>query len=283
MEEGQEVETLAEILARILAQDHSLLSRREEILSLLESQVTGAQMRDFRSFEKALLGTTIGESLYAADQRSAKEKIHAKASAEQALKSLGMQDQAIGRVISSITMALGWTENLEEAEREEEISVPADEMPGNEIVYSENASDAFSEDNAMESHSTTSGDLSWACCCGHIGNKGRFCVACGTSRDEGEVNSDNLWNCLCGKKNNHGRFCTQCGRSRVEGERLDADPEYWDCICGKKRNVGNFCTQCGKSRADGQVALWNCLCGHTGNKGRFCISCGRSKAEGLVP
>lgn len=85
------------------------------------------------------------------------------------------------------------------------------------------------------------------------------------------------WTCICGHTGNKGRFCTACGRSREDGDLCTHASLIWACTCGKRTNKGNFCTACGRSRAEGEVALWTCSCGHAGNAGAFCVQCGKHR------
>lgn len=88
-----------------------------------------------------------------------------------------------------------------------------------------------------------------------------------------------VWTCICGHAGNKGRFCTACGKSRDDGDSRTHASLVWACCCGRRGNKGKFCTACGRPRAEGEVALWTCTCGHS-NAGRFCTACGRSRAEG---
>ncbi len=80
-----------------------------------------------------------------------------------------------------------------------------------------------------ESKTTPSG---WKCSCGHEGNNGNFCEACGKEKIE-------PWTCECGHSGNMNKFCGECGKPK---------PETWSCSCGHSGNKGKFCENCGSPR-----------------------------------
>lgn len=79
-------------------------------------------------------------------------------------------------------------------------------------------------------------DGTWKCECGHEGNTGNFCSACGKPKPV-----ENKWFCpQCGTENT-GNFCSKCGTKKPENSR-------WFCPqCGTE-NTGNFCSKCGTKK-----------------------------------
>lgn len=76
----------------------------------------------------------------------------------------------------------------------------------------------------------------WTCSCGHAGNEGKFCTACGSARPAADT-----WVCSCGFAGNRGKFCSECGAARP------AASETWTCGCGAL-NTGRFCPECGSPK-----------------------------------
>lgn len=76
----------------------------------------------------------------------------------------------------------------------------------------------------------------WTCGCGHAGNEGKFCTACGSARPAADT-----WVCSCGFAGNRGKFCSECGAARP------AASETWTCGCGAL-NTGRFCPECGSPK-----------------------------------
>ena len=78
----------------------------------------------------------------------------------------------------------------------------------------------------------------WKCECGHEGNTGNFCSACGKPKPVVKK-----WFCpQCGTEN-EGNFCSKCGAKKPENSR-------WFCPdCGTE-NTGNFCSKCGRKKPD---------------------------------
>lgn len=279
---------LGEVLRAVLAEDRTLLARREDLLAAMEQRVTPGLMRDYRSFQKAIQGSTVGEMLLAADGASAEERERVCAQAIEVLDGLGMQERAALRVVRTLVQGLGWSDESAE-ESEDPARMAFDDLPEDfdDVPYQD--ADAAIDAPAAEvspvfdasplpAVSTGGQAHSWICRCGHTGNQGNFCVRCGTSRAEGEVDPAAFWTCICGHHGNKGNFCVHCGRSRAEGEQTPERPSLiWACRCGHHGNTGKFCTNCGASRAEGEVEMWACACGYQENTGNFCTNCGRPR------
>ena len=79
----------------------------------------------------------------------------------------------------------------------------------------------------------------WKCECGHEGNTGNFCSACGKPKPA--VTNAGKWFCPnCGTENT-GAFCSNCGTKKPENSK-------WFCPnCGTE-NTGNFCAKCGTKK-----------------------------------
>ena len=350
---------LAQVLRIVLASDRTLLSRREDLFSAMEHWVTPDLMRDYRSFQTAIQGSTVGELLLTADNASAEKREEVRGQAVEILRGSGMQERAAHRVVDTIVQGLGWpdrpavqpkfasppqvsgqpqfaaqpqvssqsqpagqpqfaaqpqpveqgqavgqmpaavgpSEVLDDASGQAadavievpatEVSLAPEAIPVPEVIPSDGQTTAVVPSaSQVPAAPAPAAKQTWVCRCGHAGNKGNFCVHCGASRAEGEVDPSSFWTCICGHQGNKGNFCVHCGRSRSEGE---ADPfSFWTCICGHQGNKGDFCVQCGRSRQEGEQLpgrpslVWNCRCGHHGNKGNFCTGCGASRAEGEV-
>lgn len=280
---------LAQILSAILAEDRTLLSRREDLLMLLEQRVTPALMRDYRSFQKALQGSTVGEMFLAADGATFDEQEQVRTEATEALLALGMQARAVQRVVDTLAQSLDWPDSEDDVETDAVYTADAASADSDTAdtfaISPQDADEAIWEqpapDDMIPAMVAPPPAQEWACRCGHTGNKGRFCVRCGTSRAEGEVAQPDpaaLWTCICGHSGNKGKFCVKCGRSRQEGEQAATNvSRLWTCRCGHHDNRGKFCTACGAPRAEGEVATWTCVCGYQGNSGKFCVKCGRPR------
>ena len=95
--------TLEKILHEVLAEDESLLCRRDELIAALESKVPANKSRDFKSIKKAL-NLNIGEKLFVGKT----DKEAAKAEIAKILKDDGLQEARINFVIETFVQALNW-------------------------------------------------------------------------------------------------------------------------------------------------------------------------------
>lgn len=289
-----EILPLVQVLRAVLKEDRNFLSRREDLLVAMEKRVTSDLIRDYRSFQKAIQGSMVGEMFLAADNGSFEEQEQVRTQALAELMSLGMQERAAKRVIETIAQSLEWLEIDDEVDTEIIDDVkpePMAEHSEDNVVTETDAvvylpSDEETENNVLTNvqvpatvpEKQVERRLSWACSCGRMDNHGNFCVNCGISRDKGEVDPAIFWNCICGQHNNKGKFCVHCGRSRQEGKQLPGTlPHVWACQCGHRGNTGDFCTNCGTTRTKGEVEMWSCACGFQENTGNFCTNCGRPR------
>ncbi len=95
-----------ELLKEILSQDKTLLTRREDLLKILDEKVPGNLRRTYAAVRKALT-LNVGEILSVKDLSRAEkqEKIW------QVLKESGMQEARITEVINIFESALNWNES----------------------------------------------------------------------------------------------------------------------------------------------------------------------------
>ena len=99
---------LAEVLRAVLAEDRTLLARREDLLAAMEQRVTPGLMRDYRSFQKAVQSSTVGELFLTADGASIEAQGNIRIQVMKILRNLGMQTRAAYRVEETFAQALGW-------------------------------------------------------------------------------------------------------------------------------------------------------------------------------
>jgi len=91
------------------------------------------------------------------------------------------------------------------------------------------------QQQAQQGQSAAAG---WTCTCGHQGNTGKFCSACGSPQPV----ASSGWTCSCGHAGNTGKFCSECGSPQP------ADSGGWTCSCGHAGNTGKFCAECGSPK-----------------------------------
>ena len=94
---------LEKILREALAEDKSLLSRRDELLAALEKKVPSTLRRDFTSIKKAI-SLNVGEKFLVGEQ----DKEATKKNVAETLKAAGMQAARIDFVVETFTGALDW-------------------------------------------------------------------------------------------------------------------------------------------------------------------------------
>lgn len=95
------------ILHEVLAEDKSLLGRRDELITALERKVPGNLKRDFTPIKKAI-SLNVGEKFLTgnSDKEATKEEVR------EILKASGMQAARIEFVIETFTKALDWDKPL---------------------------------------------------------------------------------------------------------------------------------------------------------------------------
>lgn len=103
--------SLAEILREVLADDPSLIGRREAFLHAMEARRDDVNVLQLHSLLRAVREANIGAYFSAADG-DVDSRQEAYAEAKQALQSISMQERSIERVLDAIVQALGW--NLRE-------------------------------------------------------------------------------------------------------------------------------------------------------------------------
>jgi len=94
---------MKKILREVLAEDKSLLGRRDELLATLEKKVPSTLRRDFTSIKKAI-SLNVGEKFLVGEQ----DKEATKKNVAETLKAAGMQAARIDFVVETFTGALDW-------------------------------------------------------------------------------------------------------------------------------------------------------------------------------
>ena len=113
MEEEQAI--LANVLRKVLAKDRSILARREDLIAAMGILVPVAAMREYRALTTALQESNLGEILLAADQKSPEERQAALGQVREMLLEKNMQEKTVERVIATLTDALDWGKEAEQA------------------------------------------------------------------------------------------------------------------------------------------------------------------------
>ena len=148
---------------------------------------------------------------------------------------------------------------------------------GNLLTKEEIFMSAFENETASASEPEPSKE-GWKCPkCGKVGNTGKFCDECGTTKPAAKIKvPTGEWICpKCGKEGNTGKFCPECG-----GTKPPEPEDSWTCPgCGKEGNTGKFCPECGTTKPAAKIKVptgeWICpKCGKEGNTGKFCDECG---------
>lgn len=98
---------MEKILREVLAEDKSLLCRRDELTAALEKKVPANLMRDFTAIKKAL-SLNVGEKFFV----GAEDKEALKAEVAEMLKDGGLQAARIDFVINTFVKALDWDKPL---------------------------------------------------------------------------------------------------------------------------------------------------------------------------
>ena len=163
-----------EILKRIIAEDKSILTRRDDFLSVLES---AASSKDFQLMRRAVQSVNITEMFHANDGKDLKDKEDAIKSIRGKLAGIGLQEGRIDFIIDAFLYALDWdmSENEEMEEPAEEfIYGKAEEFAAETVAETPTVSLAKAETTLKEV---------WTCSCGHE-NYGNFCAQCGKKRNE---------------------------------------------------------------------------------------------------
>ena len=121
---------MEKILHEVLAEDKSLLCRRDELIAVLEKKVPGNLSRDLAPIKKALT-LNIGEKFFVgeADRETSKKEI------EEILKSSGMRADRINFVIETFAKALDWDKSSVLVQEEPKVEEPKVKVPPFSEVY----------------------------------------------------------------------------------------------------------------------------------------------------
>lgn len=178
MEEEQAI--LANVLRKVLAKDRSILARREDLIAAMGILVPVAAMREYRALTTALQESNLGEILLAADQKSPEERQAALGQAREMLLEKNMQEKTVERVIATLTDALDWGKEAEQA------APAAGAQTAPQAGASQPQQAEAEKPQAAAAQQPAATQTPWACVCGHQGNTSAFCTECGRSRAEGE-------------------------------------------------------------------------------------------------
>ena len=91
------------ILREILSQDKTILSRRDDLIAILDAKVPSSLTRDYAAIKKAIK-LNVGENFLIGES----DKDNAKREIAEILKASGMQEARINFVIDTFTKALDW-------------------------------------------------------------------------------------------------------------------------------------------------------------------------------
>ena len=91
------------ILREILSQDKTILSRRDDLIAILDAKVPSSLTRDYAAIKKAIK-LNVGENFLVGES----DKDNAKREIAEILKASGMQEARINFVIDTFTKALDW-------------------------------------------------------------------------------------------------------------------------------------------------------------------------------
>ena len=95
---------MEELLREVLAEDKSLLCRRDELIATLEEKVPNDLRRDFASVKKAI-SLNVGEKFFVGDDA---DRETTKTEVAKILKDGGLQEARINFVINTFVKALDW-------------------------------------------------------------------------------------------------------------------------------------------------------------------------------
>ena len=95
---------MEELLREVLAEDKSLLCRRDELIAALEEKVPNDLRRDFASVKKAI-SLNVGEKFFVGDDA---DRETTKTEVAKILKDGGLQEARINFVINTFVKALDW-------------------------------------------------------------------------------------------------------------------------------------------------------------------------------
>jgi len=190
---AEENKTLAQLVREVIAEDRSILGRKDDLINTLNPLVSAEQQRYYQALKRAIQDFNVAETMLLADSGSDEEKEAAKNIILQVQLEANVQEKRAQGVVETLVEALGWDDaSVEEV------------LPEEEDLTGEKQEE---EDDTSELEKSAG----WVCPqCGKGGNLGKFCVQCGRTRDE-----DVTWTCpACGRENHKGTFCIMCGHAK---------------------------------------------------------------------